>query len=387
MNDMENQSSIPTETNRNSRFTLSLVVPCYNEEATLAECIRRVLQIANDTLQLEIIIVDDGSTDTTGAIAGELAKKHPEIKILRHKKNRGKGASLRSGFKMVTGDVVAVQDADLEYDPMDLKKLAGPIVGNEADVVLGSRFLSTEFRRVLYFWHYLGNRFLTFLSNMFTDLNISDMETCYKVFRREILQQIEIRENRFGVEPEIIAKMANLRLRILEAGISYRGRTYEEGKKIIAKDGLRALYCILKYNAYCAPVPVQLFLYFIIGGIAAVCNLLTFHFMSDAGNPLAVSALTAFFVAAAVNYFLCVLILFRHKARWNTGVELLLYIGMAGIIGFLDLTTTSFLIHHAVLPIPSKIFASLSVFLLNFTGRRFLIFPAKPRRPWMPRHY
>jgi len=385
MNDMEPQSSMLTEKNDNSRFTLSLVVPCYNEEATLAECIRRVLQIADDTMQLEIIIVDDGSTDTTGAIAEELAKKYPELKVLRHKKNRGKGASLRSGFKMVTGDVVAVQDADLEYDPVDLKKLAGPIVRNEADVVLGSRFLSTEFRRVLYFWHYLGNRFLTFLSNMFTDLNISDMETCYKVFRREVLQQIEIREDRFGVEPEIVAKMANLRLRILEAGISYRGRTYEESKKVGAKDGLRALYCVLKYNAYCAPVPVQLFLYLMIGGIAAICNLFTFHFMSDAGNSLTVSVLTAFFIAAAVNYSLCVLVLFRHKARWNTVVELLLYMVMVGAIGFVDLAATGFLVGHAVSPILSKFIASVSVFLLNFTGRRFLIFPAKPRGPWMSR--
>lgn len=384
MNDKENQSNIPTETNGNSRFTLSLVVPCYNEDATLAECIRRVLQIADGTLHLEIIIVDDGSTDTTGVIAGELAKKHPEIKVLQHKINLGKGASLRSGFKMVTGDVVAVQDADLEYDPMDLKKLAGPIVRNEADVVLGSRFLSTEFRRVLYFWHYLGNRFLTFLSNIFTDLNISDMETCYKVFRREVLQQIEIREDRFGVEPEIIAKMANLRLRILEAGISYRGRTYEEGKKIGAKDGLRALYCVLKYNAYCAPVPVQLFLYLIIGGIAAVCDLLTFHFMYDAGNSLSVSVLTAFFIAAAVNYSLCVLVLFRHKARWNSVVELLLYMVMVGTIGYVDLAATAFLVGHVVPPILSKIIASVSVFLLNFTGRRFLIFPAKPRGSWVP---
>ena len=282
---------------------------------------------------------------------------------------------------MVTGDVVAVQDADLEYDPMDLKKLAGPIVGNEADVVLGSRFLSTEFRRVLYFWHYLGNRFLTFLSNMFTDLNISDMETCYKVFRREVLQQIEIQENRFGVDPEIVAKMANLRLRILEAGISYRGRTYEEGKKIGAKDGLWALYCVLKYNAYCAPVPVQLSLYLLVGGIAAVCNLLTFHFMYDAGNPLVVSAMTAFFVAAAVNYILCVLVLFRHKARWNSVVELLLYMVMVGTIGYVDLAATGFLVGHTISPILSKIIASVSVFLLNFTGRRFLIFPAKSRGP------
>jgi glycosyltransferase involved in cell wall biosynthesis len=237
---------------------LSIVIPCFNEEKTIKECVERVLEIADDNLSLELIIVDDHSTDNSYSIARKLEINHPEIKIIRHEKNSGKGAALRSGFKMATGDFVAVQDADLEYDPVDLKRLLIPLVQGDADVVLGSRFLSTGFHRVLYFWHYMGNRFLTFLSNMFTDLNLTDMETCYKVFRREIIQDIDIKENRFGFEPEIIAKIAQRRLRIFEMGISYRGRTYEEGKKIGVKDGFRTLYCIFRYNAHKAPLPIQL---------------------------------------------------------------------------------------------------------------------------------
>ena len=240
---------------------LSIVVPCYNEEPTIKKCINKVLKIADDRLSLEIIIVDDCSTDHSLLVAHELEKKHPEISLLQHEKNRGKGAALRTGFQKVTGDFVAVQDADLEYEPMDLKKLLIPLVNNDADVVLGSRFLSPEFHRVLYFWHSLGNRFLTFLSNMFTDLNLTDMEACYKVFRRDIIQNIDIKEDRFGFEPEIVAKLAHLRLRIYEIGISYRGRTYEEGKKISVRDGFRALYCIFRYNAHSAPLPIQLLFY------------------------------------------------------------------------------------------------------------------------------
>jgi glycosyltransferase involved in cell wall biosynthesis len=176
---------------------------------------------------------------------------------LHHDYNRGKGAALRTGFQHATGNFVAVQDADLEYDPQDLKRLLGPLRDGVADAVFGSRFLSHGAHRVLYFWHYLGNALLTFLSNMLTDLNLTDMETCYKVFRRDVIQSITIEEDRFGVEPELVAKVAQQRLRIYEMGISYYGRTYEEGKKIGIKDGFRALYCIFHYNAHRAPLPIQ----------------------------------------------------------------------------------------------------------------------------------
>jgi dolichol-phosphate mannosyltransferase len=238
----------PAQPDPNRRVKLSVVIPCYNEEKTLQACVDSVLAIADATLELELIVVDDCSADGSLAVARRLAERTPGLTVIHHPTNQGKGAALRTGFASATGDFVAVQDADREYDPQDLKKLLMPLRTGEADVVLGSRFLSAGYHRVLYFWHSLGNRFLTLLSNMLTDLNLTDMETCYKVFRREVIQSIAIEENRFGFEPEVVAKIAQMRLRIYEMGISYRGRTYAEGKKIGMKDGWRALYCILKYN-------------------------------------------------------------------------------------------------------------------------------------------
>src|SRR6185437_14843386 len=214
-----------------------------------------------------------------------------------------------------------IQDADLEYDPMDLKKLLIPLRNGDADVVLGSRFLSSGVHRVLYFWHSVGNRFLTTISNMLTDLNLTDIETCYKVFRREIIQSIQIEEDRFGFEPEVIAKIAQRRLRIYEMGISYHGRTYAEGKKIGAKDGWRALYCILKYNLHKAPIPVQFVFYTFIGGLSAIVNLACFVGLLEVGVGLTPAALSAFFIAAFVNYYLSVKLVFRHKAKWTTVTE------------------------------------------------------------------
>ncbi len=233
---------------------LSVVIPAYNEEKTLQACVERVRAIADDQLSLELIIVNDASTDKTAEVAQSLADRYG-IKLFSHSVNQGKGAALRTGFQAATGDIVAVQDADLEYDPLDLKKLVLPIVDGRADVTLGSRFLSAQEKRVLYFWHYIANKGLTFFSNMWTNLNLSDMETCYKVFRREVIQNIRIEENRFGFEPEIVAKIARFRLngqalRIYEMGISYSGRTYEEGKKIGWRDAVRALYVIFKYGLF-----------------------------------------------------------------------------------------------------------------------------------------
>lgn len=376
---------------RNSTYhrpiKLSIVIPCYNEDQTLENCVNKVLDVADDNLSLEIIIVDDCSSDNSLSIALDLKKKHPEISVLRHEQNRGKGAALRTGFQKLTGDFVAVQDADLEYNPMDLKRLLIPLVNNDADVVLGSRFLSTGVHRVLYFWHYLGNRFLTFLSNMFTDLNLSDMETCYKVFRREVIQSVDIKEDRFGFEPEVIAKVAHMRLRIFEMGISYRGRTYEEGKKIGVKDGFRALYCIFRYNAHRAPVPIQFLLYSMIGGLAALVNFFVFLVLYSAGIGVNIAVPMAFVTAAIINYLLCISLLFRHKARWGSKTELLVYIFVVAVVGLLDLLLTKSLLSLGVPPSVSKLLATGLAFILNFSGRRFLVFPEPSSGPWRPQEY
>jgi len=235
---------------------LSVVIPFYNERHTLAEILRRVHAVTLPGIEKEIILVDDCSQDGSGDLAAELARELSGVVVLRHERNRGKGAALRTGFGRATGDWVLVQDADLEYDPEEYAILLKPILDGKADVVYGSRFMGGSAHRVVYFWHMLGNRFITLWSNMLTNLNLTDVETCYKVFRRELLHRFELREDRFGFEIEITAKLARLRCRIYEVGISYYGRTYEEGKKIGWKDGVRALWCILKYNLFTgAPQP------------------------------------------------------------------------------------------------------------------------------------
>jgi glycosyltransferase involved in cell wall biosynthesis len=223
---------------------ISVVIPAYNEEATLGEIVYRVENLPVDK---EIIVVDDCSTDRTPEIARAL-EAAGRVRYFRHPRNRGKGAALRTGFAEARGEMVIVQDADLEYDPSEIPKLMAPILAGKADVVFGSRFVGGESHRVLYFWHSVGNRLLTLASNVLTDLNLTDMENCYKLFRRDVLKSITIEEDRFGFEPEITAKVAKAGLRIYEIGISYSGRTYAEGKKIGWRDGLWALYCIAKYN-------------------------------------------------------------------------------------------------------------------------------------------
>jgi glycosyltransferase involved in cell wall biosynthesis len=224
---------------------LSVVMPVYNERATLREVIEKVLA---SPLEIDLLCVDDGSSDGSREILAELQQRHPQIRVLLQPKNMGKGAALRRGIQEATGDFIVVQDADLEYDPAEYPYLVEPLIQGKADVVFGSRFLGGAPHRVLYFWHSVGNSVLTLLSNALTNINLSDMETCYKVFRREVLQAIPIEENRFGFEPEITVKVARRNLRIYEVGISYWGRTYEEGKKIGWKDGFRALYCLFKYS-------------------------------------------------------------------------------------------------------------------------------------------
>ncbi len=226
---------------------LSIIIPCYNEEATIRGIVRAVLD--SPVREREVIVVDDCSKDATREILR--SEIEPLVdRVIYHERNMGKGAALRSGFSAATGDVVIVQDADLEYDPQDYPAILEPFLAGKADVVYGSRFMGGRPHRVHFFWHYAGNRFLTLLSNMFTNLNLTDMETGYKAFRREVIQSIELEENRFGIEPEITAKVARMGLRIYEVGISYYGRSYAEGKKIGWKDGVRAIYCILKYNLF-----------------------------------------------------------------------------------------------------------------------------------------
>lgn len=225
---------------------LSIIIPCFNERATIANVIERVLACPHP--RKEIVIVDDGSTDGSGEVLRPLAEAHG-LRLITHEVNQGKGAAIRTGIAQATGDVVIVQDADLEYDPQEIPRVIAPILDGRADVVYGSRFSGGEAHRVLYFWHRVGNGLLTLLSNMLTDLNLTDMETCYKAFRSDIIKKLTIEESRFGFEPEITCKVARIpHVRIYEVGVSYSGRTYAEGKKIGVRDGFRAIYCLFKYR-------------------------------------------------------------------------------------------------------------------------------------------
>jgi glycosyltransferase involved in cell wall biosynthesis len=232
---------------------LSVVIPAYNEEHTVILILDQVLDVALDGTGLEVVVVNDCSTDHTRSVVEGYIKRHEgcSVRLVNQPKNLGKGAAIRRGIREARGDFLVVQDADLEYDPREYRDLLRPILDGKADVVYGSRFMGSNPHRILFFWHSIGNRLLTFLSNMFTNLNLTDMETCYKMFRSEIIKKIPLKENRFGFEPEVTAKIARIPgIRIYEVGISYYGRTYHEGKKINWKDGLRAIYCILRYGIF-----------------------------------------------------------------------------------------------------------------------------------------
>ncbi len=234
--------------------TLSIVIPVYNEAATIHLILNKVAEVELlGGMSKEVIVVDDASKDGTWKVLNEYKSQHPEqnLQLFQHPVNQGKGAALHTGIQKATGEVTVIQDADLEYDPHEFNLLLDPIFRDVADVVYGSRFMGGNPHRILFFWHSIGNKFLTFLSNMFTNLNLTDMETCYKMFRTDVLQGLKLKEKRFGFEPEVTAKMARVpKIRIYEVGISYYGRTFEEGKKIGWKDGFRAIYCILKYNLF-----------------------------------------------------------------------------------------------------------------------------------------
>jgi dolichol-phosphate mannosyltransferase len=360
----------------------SIVVPCYNEERTIGRCLQRILSIQNDYLQLEIIVVDDCSTDRSLFLAREMAEQNAEIIVLSHDQNRGKGAALQTGFELAKGQIVAIQDADLEYDPGDLIRMIVPILNDEADVVFGTRFSTSDAHRVLYFWHSVGNKLLTLLSNMFSDLNLTDMECCYKVFRRDIIQAINICESRFGVEPELVAKVAQMRIRIFEMGISYSGRTYEEGKKIGLKDGLRALYCIFHYNAPKAPVPIQFLIYMFIGGLSAAVNLGLFLLFQLGGVSINISIPFAYVLAALLNYLLCITFLFRHKAKWNSTGELISYAMVVCLVGLMDFGATKLILSMGTSAWLAKSVGCLIGLIFNFAGRRYFVFPEPAAGPW-----
>ncbi|MDR3013690.1 MAG: bifunctional glycosyltransferase family 2/GtrA family protein [Chitinispirillales bacterium] len=362
-------------------YTLSLVVPCFNEERTISACIGRIFDFANSqNFRIEIIVVDDASTDGSWPILQGLAERHREIKIFQHEKNRGKGAALRSGFIHATGDFVGIQDADTEYNPADYLQMLEPILDGRADVVYGSRYLRPDTRRVLYYWHTGMNKTLTALSNLFTDLDITDMETCYKLFRREVIQKIAptLKEERFGFEPEITAKVAQAGCRVYECAISYNPRTYEEGKKISWKDGVRALYCVFHYGAHTAPLPVMVLIYLFIGTMSLVVNNVCFVGLTQAGVALNNAIIAAAVASAVVNYLLCIAILFRHKSRWSAGAEIFLYALVVSIMSFVDYSVT----HLLIKTVPffnthwsgAKLIASGIGFIGNFALRKWLVF-------------
>jgi dolichol-phosphate mannosyltransferase len=363
------------------RRCLSVVVPCYNERATVAAVIERVLA---SPWTAEVILVDDGSTDGTGEVVDGLCDER--LQVIHHDHNQGKGAALRNGFAAATAEYVIVQDADLEYDPAEYDVMLEPLEGGVADVVFGSRFLSGRPHRVLYFWHSVGNRLLTLLSNMLTDLNLSDMETCYKVFKREVIQSLDLKEDRFGFEPEVVAKIAHQGLRIYEMGISYRGRTYAEGKKIGLKDAWRALYCILHYNLPLASVGIQLAFYTLAGGIAAAVNLVVFLTLFHSGAGTTTSVLAAYFLAAAVNYALSIAFIFRHRVRYSAVLEALVFLATIAVIGWFDLLLTRWALAANWWPSTAKLFASAIILLLNFGVRRYIVFPQQVSADWKPQN-
>lgn len=355
---------------------LTLIIPCFNEAATIKQCILRCLELGRHGIDLEILVVDDCSKDASADIVEELQKEHTGISLYRHERNMGKGAALRTGFMKAAKEYVGIQDADMEYNPMDYLDLLEPLIKDKADVVYGSRYLAHSPRRVLYYWHSLMNRCLTSFSNMFTNLDITDMETCYKLFRRDVIQRLapQLRENRFGFEPEITCLVARSKCRVYELAIDYDPRSYEQGKKIGWRDGMRALYCVLHYGAPYAPAPMQFIIYFFIGAFCALANIAIFALLLPLGLDISVAVAIAFIIAALLNYLLCLLLLFRHRSRWSAPGELLSYLVVVVIMLMADIGMTLGFTWLGVTPILSKTFSTILGFFGNFILRKYLVF-------------
>jgi glycosyltransferase involved in cell wall biosynthesis len=358
---------------------LSIIIPVFNEERTIHLILNKVKDVhLINQIEKEIILVNDCSSDDTERVIGEYitANSSLNIRYFKHEINQGKGAALHTGISKATGEYLIIQDADLEYDPHEYNDLLKPVILGFADVVYGSRFLGGNPHRILFFWHTIGNKILTTISNMFTNLNLTDMETCYKLFDTKIIQSIPLNEKRFGFEPEVTAKISRIpKIRIYEVGISYYGRTYEEGKKIGWKDGVRALYSIVRYNARQSKLS-QFLIYVLIGGISALLNLLLFLFLIKSFSS-AVSAVIAFYAAATLNYWLCIKLLFRKNVRWENWHEYLVYYVIVSLIALVDLFSTVELISLGLTPAISKTIAIIIGFIANFLVRVYVIFPEK----------
>lgn len=355
---------------------LTLIIPCYNEAATIEQCALRCLELKQHGVDLEILIVDDASKDNSVRIIESLSKLHPEISLYRHQTNMGKGAALRSGFMKASKAYVGIQDADMEYDPLSYLELLRPLENNQADIVYGSRYLKTSPRRVLNFWHSFMNRSLTTFSNLFTNLDITDMETCYKLFRRDVIQKLapQLKENRFGFEPEITCLIARENCRVYELAIDYNPRSYTEGKKIGWKDGVAALYCILHYGAPYSPAPMQFIIYFFIGAFCAVFNIALFAILLAIKLSITPAVIIAFILAALLNYLLCLALLFRHKSRWSAPIEFISYILVVAIMGAADVSMTLGFSWLGFAPVLSKTFSTIIGFFGNFLLRKYIVF-------------
>lgn len=355
---------------------LSLVIPCYNEEKTLRSIVEQILHLRDRGVELELVIVDDRSRDNSLEVARQLSREYSGIKVVHHEKNRGKGAALRTGFLEATGDYVGIQDADMEYDPSDYLTLLRVIREEKADIVYGSRYLQkSSGRSVLYFWHTLMNQFLTLSSNLFTDLTITDMETCYKLFRRDVIREIapKLQENRFGFEPEVTALAARSHYKFSECAIAYHPRGYEEGKKITWKDGVRALICIVKYGN--APLPTRILFFLLTGLFCLLVNTMLFPALHYCSVPLPYAVWIAYGISAVIDLILCSIFVYRDpdagagRKKYNSIISLTVLLGLGVADYFITLGLLRHLRGSWILP---KLISSLVILLCKHPLRSLL---------------